>query len=43
MRRASCQARSFAVLQASPKLMEVNCATAEQMAPMNTQCWFVAP
>ena len=39
---AVSRARSLAVLVASPKLMEVSCATPEQMALLNTLCWFVA-
>jgi predicted RecB family nuclease len=39
---AVSRARSLAVLVASPKLLEVNCATPEQMALVNTLCWFVA-
>src|SRR6185295_10573316 len=39
---AVSRARSLAVLVASPKLMEVSCATPEQMALVNTLCWFVA-
>jgi len=39
---AVSRARSAAVLVASPKLMEVSCATPEQMALVNTLCWFLA-
>ena len=39
---AVSRARSLAVLVASPKLLEVNCATPEQMALVNTLCWFAA-
>jgi uncharacterized protein len=39
---AVSRARSLAVLVASPRLLEVNCATPEQMALVNTLCWFVA-
>jgi len=39
---AVSRARSLAVLVASPKLLEVSCATPEQMALVNTLCWFVA-
>ena len=39
---AVSRARSLAVLVASPKLLEVNCATPEQMALVDTLCWFVA-
>jgi hypothetical protein len=39
---AVSRARSLAVLVASPKLLEVSCATPEQMALVNTMCWFVA-
>jgi hypothetical protein len=35
-------ARSLAMLVASPKLLEVSCATPQQMALANTLCWFVA-
>ena len=39
---AVSRARSLAVLVASPKLLEVNCTTPEQMALVNTMCWFAA-
>jgi uncharacterized protein len=39
---AVSRARSLAILVASPKLLEVNCTTPEQMALVNTLCWFVA-
>jgi uncharacterized protein len=39
---AVSRARSLAILVASPKLLEVSCATPEQMALVNTLCWFVA-
>ncbi len=39
---AVSRARSLAILVASPKLLEVNCTTREQMALVNTLCWFVA-
>ena len=39
---AVSRARSLAVLVASPRLLEVNCTTPEQMALVNTLCWFVA-
>ncbi len=39
---AVSRARSLAILVASPKLLEINCATPEQMALVNTMCWFVA-
>ena len=39
---AVSRARSLAVLVTSPKLLEVSCATPEQMALVNTLCWFAA-
>jgi uncharacterized protein len=39
---AVSRARSLAILVASPKLLEVSCSTPEQMALVNTMCWFVA-
>jgi uncharacterized protein len=39
---AVSRARSLAILVASAKLLEVSCTTPEQMALVNTLCWFAA-
>ncbi|MDO9271944.1 MAG: hypothetical protein Q7T94_02845, partial [Rugosibacter sp.] len=36
---AISRAKILAILVASPKLLEIDCTTPEQMALVNTLCW----